>query len=177
MKVRTNMRHLIRNLIVLSAAALLTASSAGCKHDQAAKTDTPDNRIYGEKFLGPDEARDVFRANDAQRASGARADAMLHANNFDKNVLNTAGEQKLDFMIDDDDSNTPMTVYLDVPQDDQFASRSESVAKYCKERAVSGEQLKIVQGLNPASYHSATAGVTALKADAAAGVAPTASSV
>jgi hypothetical protein len=169
------MNHLIRNLIILSAAGLLTASSAGCKHDASAKADVPDNRIYGEKFLGPDEARDVFRASNAQCASGAREDAMLHACDFDKGLLNTAGQDKLDFMIEDDDSNTPMVVYLDVPQDGQYASRSESVVKYCQERSVSGEQLKVVQGTNPASYHSASQGVAALKAEAAAGVAPVAS--
>ena len=43
----------------LLAATLLMATSAGCKNETA-KNEMPDNRIYGQKFLGPDEARDAY---------------------------------------------------------------------------------------------------------------------
>src|SRR5262245_29443238 len=143
------MDHLIRNLMTLGAATLLTATAAGCKNEPKA----PDTRIFGEKFVSQDEMRDIQRTARAQEASGARADSMLRPFNFDKGALHTSGQAKLDLTIDDDDSNNPLTVYVDAPQDDLWAARVDSITKYCKERSINAEQLKIVQGPNPGDYH------------------------
>jgi len=164
------MNNTIRNIITLAAATLLTATTAGCKSsEQKEKEKGYDDRVFGEKFVSQDEMGDIQRMSHAQQASGARADGTLRAFNFDKGTLNSSGEQKLGLMIDDDDTNNPITVYVDVPQDDMAAARSEAISKYCKDRSISGEQLKIVQGPNPASYHPAAPGVATLKADAALG--------
>src|SRR5947207_15347029 len=154
----------------LLAATLLMATSAGCKNETA-KNEMPDNRIYGQKFLGPDEARDVFRASDGQRCSGARADATLYPFHFDKGALNSTGQVKLDHMLDDDDSINPMVVYVNVPQDDLWNARVESITAHCKDRAVDPNQIKVVRGENAGNLHPASPGVEALKADQALGAA------
>src|SRR5437016_3221148 len=110
------MNSMIRNIITLGAATLLTATTAGCKNDAKAKA--PDDRVFGEKFVSQDEMRDIQRMAHAQEASGARADATLRGFNFDKGMLNSSGEQKLGLMVDDDDTNNPLTIYVDMAQDD-----------------------------------------------------------
>ena len=73
--------------------------------------------------------RDVQRIERVQNASGAREDATLEPYHFDKGEVNSLGRQKLSLMIDDDDANNPLVVYLNVPGNDEFkAARQDSVA-------------------------------------------------
>ena len=162
------MTNLMQKLIVVASATLLAATTVGCKNDEKAPAKT-DNRIHGEKFLDSSEVRDVQVMSDTQCASGARYDATLYWFNFDKGSLNSSGAAKLDSMMSDDDTNNPLTVYVDVPQDDFWTARTEAIATHCKERSVAVEQLKVVRGPNPATYHPAAPGVASMKADAALG--------
>ena len=161
------MTNFFRKFIVVATATLLTATAAGCKDQD--KTAKVDDRIYGDKFIPEGTYRDVQRTSDTQCAAGARADATLYWFNFDKGALNSSGKQKIASMMSDDDTNDPLTVYVDVPQDDFWNARSDSIAAFCKDNSLSADQLKVVRGPNPGNYHPSAPGVASMKADAALG--------
>jgi hypothetical protein len=164
------MSQLVKNVIVMTGATLLVATAAGCKND--AKTENADSRIHGEMFLAVDAPREINAFTQAQTASGARSDGMLGAYCFDRGALNSTGEEKLGLMIDDDDLANPMVVYVDVPQDDLWSTRVDSITKYCKAHALGEAQVQVVRGPNPGAYRAVAPGVAAIKADAAAPAGP-----
>jgi hypothetical protein len=85
-------------------------------------------------------------------ASGARADAMLYAHHFDGAALNSLGEQKLSLMLKDDDSASPMTVYLNLKENDAVSKqRQASVVAFLKDKGLADAQIEIVYGDNPAT--------------------------
>src|SRR5438270_3508463 len=112
----TNMknRKLMRRAILIAGSSMLIALlSSGCEQDRQQR------QAMGEFFPQPGEVRDVQRIERVQEASGARADATLQPAHFDKGELNSLGREKLLLMLDDDDANNPVTVYLNVPAEDE----------------------------------------------------------
>ena len=99
---------------------------------------------------GPDRGK-PNQFTEAQAASGARSDGMLHWQHFDGPNLNSLGEQKLSLMLADDDAPKPLVVYIDVDgkQADIAAPRQESVTLFLKDRGLRDEQIRIVLGDNP----------------------------
>jgi len=136
----------------LAIAAILLASLptlAGCrKSEPEASRDL--TGIRGEQFRPANEPRHVHRILDTAAASGARADATLHAIHFDAGnpgALNSLGEQKLDLMLSDDDA-LPMAIFLNVIGDDLYPAREQSVKVYLRDRGLSEQQIKVLAGAN-----------------------------
>jgi uncharacterized membrane protein YgcG len=141
-----------RALLICGAVGAISLCSAGCKCDHKKQ---PDNNMAG--FFAPaDATHDVQRIAHVQAASGARADATLEPYHFDKGELNSLGREKLSLMLDDDAANNPMTIYLNVPTDDEFkAARQDAVVAYLKEQGLEETQVSFKQGTNPDSQFQA----------------------
>ena len=76
---------------------------------------------------------------------------------FDKGELNSLGREKLSLMIDDDDANNPLVIYLNVPADDEFkAARQDSIIAYLKEQGLEEKQVSFKEGANPANESPGT---------------------
>src|SRR5205814_4814527 len=145
----SNMKHikhrkLMMKAILIAGSCMLIALYSGCEQDRQQR------QAMGEFFPASGEIRDVQRIERVQAASGARADATLAPAHFDKGELNSLGRQKLSLMIDDDDANNPLIVYLDVPADDEFkAARQDSVIAYLKDQGLVEKQVSLRAGPNP----------------------------
>src|SRR5881628_2030495 len=124
-------RKLMRKAILIAGSCMLIALyTTGCNTH-----DTQQRQAMGEFFPPNGEIRDVQRIERVQAASGARADATLASAHFDKGELNSLGRQKLSLMIDDDDANNPLVIWLNVPADDEFkAARQDSIIAYLKDQ-------------------------------------------
>jgi len=145
-------RKLMTKAILLAGSCMLIALySGGCEFNYSQQ-----RQAMGEFFPQQGEIRDVQRIERVQAASGARADATLYPAHFDKGELNSLGRQKLSLMIDDDDANNPLVIYLDVPADDEFkAARQDSVIAYLKDQGLEEKQVSFRAGANPATNHPA----------------------
>ena len=130
---------------------IIAIYSAGCEWNY-----TQQRQAMGEFFPPPGEVRDSQRIMRVQEASGARVDSMLYPAHFDKGELNSLGREKLSRMIDDDDANNPLVIWLDVPSDDEYkAARQDSVIAYLKEQGLEEKQIAFKEGYNPATNHPA----------------------
>jgi hypothetical protein len=106
------------------------------------------------------ETRKTTQFADVSAASGARNDAMLFKHHFDGAKLNSLGEQKLDLMLKDDDSPTPLTVYLDLTEKDAVTKqRQASVVTYLKDKGLAEAQIQILYGDNPDARSPASRGI------------------
>src|SRR4051794_12194543 len=145
-------RKLMRKAILIAGSCMLIALfSGGCEWNY-----TQQHQAMNDFFPPMGETRDVQRINRVQAASGARADATLVPAHFDKGELNSLGRQKLSLMIDDDDANNPLTVYLNVPENDEFkAARQDSIIAYLKEQGLEEKQVSFKAGPNPMTNHPA----------------------
>jgi hypothetical protein len=132
-------------LVLLCLATVTAGILAGCQKTQQ----KPDDRVNGLTFQPEDDTRSARRFAAVQISSGARTDATLRTYEFDRGDLNSAGRQKLDSMLLDDDAVTPMVVYLDVPSDADQDAREESVRGHLKDRGLTPGQIKVVLGTNP----------------------------
>jgi hypothetical protein len=152
-------RSLMRKAILIAGSCMLIALySDGCN-----MADNQQRQAMGEFFPPQGEVRDVDRIYRVQQASGARSDDTLQAYDFDKAELNSLGREKLSLMIDDDDANNPLTIYLDLPKDDEFkAGRQDAIVAYLKEQGLEEKQIAFKEGENPATAHPATDGLTRL---------------
>ena len=151
-------RKLMRKAILIAGSCMLIALyTAGCEWNY-----TQQRQAMGEFFPPSGEIRDVDRIYRVQSASGARADDTLQAYHFDKNELNSLGREKLSRMIDDDDANNPLTVYLNVGDDEFKAGRQDSIIAYLKEQGLEEKQVSFKQGSNPATNHPAEPSLTRL---------------
>ena len=137
------------SILAAAAAVVLLMLSGGCQP-------------IDEHFEPEGAERSVHRFADAHAASGARADAMMHAYHFDGAELNTLGEQKLGLMLQDDDACEPLVVYMNVKEDDQIDERMVAVTTFLKDNGLADEQIKFEVGPNPNSRHSVTDGLAAL---------------
>jgi hypothetical protein len=137
----------MKRLILLTLPLLMLAS---CQNSLDPST---------ENFF-VDENREVPKTRqfvDLMIVSGARADATLSKQHFDGGKLNSLGEEKLSFMLRDDDAPTPFTVYLNV--DDKAPSaktRQTSVVAFLKDKGLTEQQIDIVFGDNPDSRSPAS---------------------
>ena len=150
----TNAKSIVIKVLVGAALLASMPTLMGCNKGQPQQADKDLTGIPGEQFTSPDEPRQVHRMFDAAAASGARADATLHACHFDAGnptALNSLGENKLDLMMSDDDA-LPMAVYLNIAGDEKLAGCEQSVRVYLRDRGLTDQQVKIVAGRNPGSY-------------------------
>ncbi len=132
---------------ILSAGLLLLIVT-GCS--------SPKNHIHGEDFSNHEVQCATQRLAEVQAASGARADGMLHARDFDGGVINSLGRSKLDLMIQDDQPITPLVVYLDLPEGNALnKARHDSTVQFLKDRGLLDSQIKIENGINPGALNAA----------------------
>jgi len=109
------------------------------------------------------ESRKPVQFADAMAASGARADATLYKHHFDGQKLNTLGEEKLALMLKDDDSPTPMTVYLSINEKDALSKqRQTAVIAFLKDKGLTDPQIEVIYGDNPNTRSPAAAQLTKL---------------
>src|SRR5687768_15079149 len=118
-------------------------------------------RPRGEAFRADDAPRGVHRFADAQSASGARYDATLHPQHFDRGMLNSLGQQKLGLMLKDDEICDPLVVYLELPANDLLAGRQDSVRVYLKDHGLEDRQIQLEVGPNPSARGPAGPGIAA----------------
>ncbi|HXE54475.1 MAG TPA: hypothetical protein VN541_15750 [Tepidisphaeraceae bacterium] len=145
--------HWKARFLTLAAAGLL----AGCQGSQKPTV------FHGEKFQPEDEPHASQNVLAAQAAAGARQDATLHPCHFGAQGLNSLGQEKLDLMIDAGEPSSPLVVYLDLPQDLAVAPARASVMDYLKSRGLGESQIRLEDGSNPHSTHSAADTLTQLQ--------------
>ena len=64
-------------------------------------------------------------------------------------------------MLDDDDTNNPITIYLNLPADDEFkAAREDSIIAYLKDQGLEENQVSFKPDWNPATSRPAAEGLT-----------------
>jgi hypothetical protein len=138
----------IQWLVRLTAAAALLATASGCSTE---KTDAA-QVVHGEEFVPYDAERPVYQFSTMQAANSARADATLRAYHFDGTALNSLGEERLDLILRNGDTPTPLTVYLDLPADDSRTQRRHNVVTaFLTDRGLSADQIVLKSGPNPDS--------------------------
>src|SRR5438045_4963511 len=149
-------KKLMRKMILIAGSCMLIALyTTGCEWNY-----NQQRQAMGEFFPPNGEMRDVQRIERVQNASGAREDATLQPYHFDKGEVNSLGREKLSLMLDDDDTNNPITIYLNLPQDDEFkAPRQDSIIAYLKDQGLEEKQVSFKPGNNPGNYHPAAEGL------------------
>ena len=158
MKYVKHKKLMMKAILLAGSCMLIALYSAGCEWDYHQQ-----RQAMGEFFPPPGEVRDEQRIERVQSASGARTDATLAPYHFDKGDLNSLGRDKLSRMLDDDDSNNPITIYLNLPDDDQFkAARQDSIIAYLKDQGLEEKQVSFRAGPNPATDHPAEELITRL---------------
>jgi hypothetical protein len=152
----------MRKAILLAGSSMLIAIyGTGCSGSGNPVTEDKQQRQPMNEFFPPqNEIRDVERVLRAQTASGARSDGTLEPFHFDKGELNSTGKQKLALMLDDDDSNNPLIVYMNTPGDDLKAARQDAVVAYLKEQGLEEKQVTFKPAPNMNSGGAATIGLT-----------------
>jgi hypothetical protein len=151
------------------AASAMLAVLGGCS--VCDKMDGHD----ADKFNDADEVAAATRLMNQQIASGARTDATLRPYHFDNTALNSLGRAKLDSMLNDDDKDGEMVVYVDVPAgegdaDKKLASaRQDSVTQYLMSRGRSEDTFRLESGFNPNNVMSV---MSAKPAAGSSGAAP-----
>jgi hypothetical protein len=155
MKITTNTNSLGWRLFLVSAAIVAVPALVGCQNRGAQQQP---ELTYGDRFPSPDEPRHVQRVLDAQAAAGARKDATLRVCHFDTGggnpgLLNSLGEDKLDLMLLSD-ASLPLVLSLDVPKDDTYSAREQSIRTFLKDRGLTDAQVRLVAGPNARDIHA-----------------------
>jgi hypothetical protein len=157
------MKHrklMMKAVLVCGSCMLLALYNGGCSSD---KKDSACAEKKPDLFEADDAERIINRFQHVQQASGAREDATLQPYHFDKGALNSLGRQKLSLMIDDDEANNPVTIYLNVPANDEFKSaRQDAVVAYLKDQGLEESQVAFKAGTNPNQRHPAEDGIARL---------------
>jgi uncharacterized membrane protein YgcG len=132
----------LQHLAAAAAVAIALATATGCQQQE--------KKVAGDDFP-PEGPNAVTHLLDTQAASGARSDATLYACHFDGANLNSLGMAKLDLMLKDDDAANPMTVYLASTgaSSDTADARRGAITRYLKDRGLTGDEIKFVDGTNP----------------------------
>ncbi|MCC6424855.1 MAG: hypothetical protein IT447_15390 [Phycisphaerales bacterium] len=145
------MSKMMNNIRNTALAVLGLALMAGC-HNKANEPSSMD-------FPKPDEVRSISRFNEAQTAAGARNDATLYPAHFNGSALGSLGARKLDEMVADDDACDPMTVYVNLDENDpRTEKRRSAVVAYLKDAGLRDEQIKLAEGKNPDVHSPASLG-------------------
>lgn len=149
---KSNMRKAV---LLCGASIVILWAATGCKNKDCCETTGPKN-VDGTAFYSQDEKTATQKIYEAQQASGARADAMLHKIHFDGDQLNSLGEAKIDAMLADDDRSDAVTIYVDLATNDAtHVAKRDAVLAYAKSRGLSDTQLKVEIGANPATLRPA----------------------
>lgn len=127
-------------IFILSILAI-----AGCQENQQSSLDPTLDGFFPEDS---GEIRKPTQLADLQAASGARYDAMLGKAHFDGPALNSLGEAKLNYMLQDDDSPGPLKVHLTV-EGSLAKARQAAIVTYLKDRGLMENQITVVMGDNP----------------------------
>src|SRR5262245_40654148 len=125
MKHRSAMRKAI---LVCGSSMLIALYTTGCQMAD----DKQQRQAMNDFFPAPGEERDTERVQRISAAAGARCDSTLQSYHFDKGELNSLGQQKLSLMLDDDDANNPMTIYMNLPEEYR-AARQDAVVAFLKQ--------------------------------------------
>lgn len=135
----------IRGMMLVLALGLAVA---GCQ-----------NTPLGDGDFITDEGapRDVDRIAAAQASAGAYADATLRPHHFDGASLNSLGRSKLHLMLAHRPATVPLAVYMDLPKSDAEAAQRDAVLAYLQQSGLSGQDVKLVAGPNPATLRPAGA--------------------
>lgn len=142
------MNHMNRWMFVAGALAVLVLT--GCAQTQQASESRDD-------FFTPiDNTNAVKQMMNAQAASGAANDATLYAYHFTDGQLNSAGQAKLDRIVD---HGTARTIYLDLEGD--ASAPGKAVSDYLA--TVASDEFRIETSHNPANTGSAGEGLEGLK--------------
>jgi len=138
--------NLIKLGLFSTALSSLMAIGAGCN---CTRQCCGDEQTYKDPFFPSDEKRMMEKVGRQQAASAAKADATLNSAHFHGDKLNSLGEQKLELMLQDDDTSKPVTVYLDVAEDANASGRRTSVEAFMLAHGIATDWLKLENGLNP----------------------------
>jgi len=140
----------------LASAVLALLAPTGCQQHPDQAGYVGNEPVGSDIFTHDDEdARSVNRFATAQTADAARTDATLRPYHFQGPELNSLGTQKLDLMTKAERGDSPLKVYLDLPQDVDQGTRREAVLVYLKDRGLKDDQIAIEAGpnLNPENLH------------------------
>jgi hypothetical protein len=152
-----NWKRMRKAILICGSSMIIALYINGCSQSDAQK------QADANFFTPPGQIRDTQRIEHAQMAAGAREDATLLAYHFDKGELNSLGREKLSLMLDDDASNNPMIIYLDIPGGDEFkAARQDAVVAYLKDQGLQESQISFRAGPNLDQLHPASEGITNL---------------
>jgi len=155
MKHRSGMRKAI---LLAGSSMLIALYTTGCN-----TVDTnPQVQAMNAFFPASGEVRDSQRVVRASAAAGARADATLQPYHFDKGELNSLGEQKLNLMLDDDDANNPIVIYMNLPADEFKSPRQDAVVAYLKSEGLETNQVSFKPAPNMNSGGLAQTGISRL---------------
>lgn len=129
-------------IFILSILAI-----AGCQENPQSSLDPTLDGFFPEDS---GEIRKPTQFADLQAASGARYDAMLGKAHFDGPALNSLGEAKLNYMLQDDDSPGPLSVFLTLDEKHALTkARQAAVVTYLKDRGLRENQISVAFGDNP----------------------------
>ncbi len=137
--------------VCLPLAAMLAAAAGGCQSGSDADESVSRK---ADDFIAPGEVSHVTRIADRQIASGVRTDATLRPYHFNEASLNSLGREKLDFMLNCDESDALLVVYVDAAAGDSDSekdltrARHESVVAYLLSRGMTDSQFRLESGYN-----------------------------
>jgi hypothetical protein len=152
-----NWKRMRKAILICGSSMIIALYANGCKQSDAEK------QAQANFFTPPGQLRDTQRIEHAQMAAGDREDATLLAYHFDKGELNSSGREKLSLMLDDDASNNPMIIYLDIPGSDEYkAARQDAVVAFLKDQGLQESQISFRAGANPDELYPASEGITNL---------------
>jgi len=117
------------------------------------------------------EITETERLERTQEINGARNEATLYPDQFDGPGLTSLGSRALDLMLQSSRSCNPLTLYLDIPDDNLAEERRMAIGRYLEDRGgLKPEQIEFHYGTNPANYHTADVqlGYYLVKTDTAA---------
>ena len=109
----------------------------------------------------------------AQNQNGAAKDATLQPVHFTQGKLNSLGRNKLDLMLNCDEVEGPVTLFLNVPADDTFkAARQDAVVAYLKTKGLGESDVTFKAGVNAENDYPVARSVVAMnKMSSSAGTA------
>ena len=111
----------------------------------------PQRVRYDEFPANYSQGQSVKAACDAQAAVGNRQDGTLRASHFDGAQLNSLGEAKIESMLKSGRSDSHLTLYVDLPDDQTRSTIKNSLKTYLKSLNLNESQLTLKDGPNPSA--------------------------
>lgn len=144
------MKNQSKYLLEIAILAMLTVT--GCESMQREMKAQAD----ADKFPLEDDNRPYRRVAIMQTAVGARRDGMLYDYHFDGDSLNSLGREKLSCMLQANDHDFPLKVYMNFPEETHVANRKQSVSTYLIDSGLRDNQVAYEYGFNPKATSSAS---------------------